>query len=646
MKKRPLKYLSFSKVLLFLLSLTFCVGIWIYQNTYSMYAMGIALLVWLFSHIVRSYRQERWAFIANILLTELKNDISSYVDTANIPMALTDKRQTVRWSNPAFIGLVGKNSYSNKLSHLIKDFNKPSKDKSVIYNDKKYIKEVFEHQIGTKTYYLYRLVDPKTNLSTSTVYQKYLGVIAIIQIDNYSELSASNENLSSAEVTYSIEKILYDFAMPINGFLKKTDRDTYILVFERRYLAGLIQSKFEVLDKISNINVDGARPTISIAIGVGNDLKNSYLSAQKSLELAIGRGGNQAVIRRKDKFSFYGGPKGSIIRSSKIKSRMLSHALRNLMEQCDKVFIMGHSTPDFDSFGSAMGIAACSRFLNKPTYIVLEPPTASLDSYIDNIKTHEEYNGKIISPNESLSIVTPSSLVVIVDTQIEQLCASPELLRISETTVVIDHHLKGANNIGDAILYYHEPFASSTAELVTEIVQYFDDSIKLLSFEAEALLSGITVDTKSFSFKTGVRTFEAASYLRKFGADTTTIKRYFKNDFETVLAKSEVIRTVERIRDNIALGFCPRGIKAPQIVAAQSADALVSINGISTAFVFSMCENDVLISGRSIDGQNVQLILERIGGGGHSTIAGARLKSISYEQAREILIEAIEKDNK
>jgi c-di-AMP phosphodiesterase-like protein len=646
MKRNPLRHISLKKIVLFFLTLIFCVGVLRHQNDYTLYAIGLGLFVWLLSHIVRSYAVEKWAIISNRALISLKDEISSYVDTVNIPMVLTDKRQIIRWNNPAFVGLVKKDASSHKLTNVIKDFNKPSKDKSVIHGGTKYIKEVFEYKEKRRTYYLYRMIDVKNDVPASSIYQNYLGVIAVILIDNYSELTSSRETLSRAEVTYSIEKMLYEFAKPINGFLKKTSRDKYVLVFERRYLAGLIQSKFEILDRISNINVDGAKPTISIAIGIGNSLRDSYASAQKSLDLAIGRGGNQAVIRRKDKFSFYGGPKGSIIRSSKVKSRMLSHALRNLIEQCDKVFIMGHTTPDFDSLGSAMGVAACSRFIGKPTYIVLEPPTASLDEYIDKVKSHEEYNGKIISATESMSLVTSSSMVVIVDTQLETLVASPELLRLSETTVVIDHHLKGTNNISDAILYYHEPFASSTAELVTEIIQYFDDAIKLLPVEAEALLSGISVDTKSFSFKTGVRTFEAASYLRKFGADTTTIKRYFKNDYETVIARAEVIKSCEKIDEHIAIGFCPRGVKSPQLVAAQSADTLVSINGISTAFVFSSQDDDILISGRSIDGQNVQLILERIGGGGHSTIAGARLTGVTYDEAKAMLIKAIDKDKK
>ena len=488
---------------------------------------------------------------------------------------------------------------------------------------------------------LYRLVDPQEDVLASTLYRKHLPVVSIIQIDNFDELETGTEKLSTAEISFAIERELNDFAAPIKGLLKKYDRDKYLLVFERKYLAGLIQSKFDILKKISSLNVDGAQPTISIAVGVNNDLVDSYASAVKSLQLALGRGGNQAVIKRKDKFSFYGGPKGSIVRSSKVKSRMFSHALKILMEQCDQVFVMGHTIPDLDCMGSAMGIIACARHVGKKNHIVMDPPTASLDYFLDSVNKVKEYRDVIISSNEALNRITSSSLLVVVDTQIASFSASPELLQHAETIVVIDHHLRGTDNIENTALYYHEPFASSAAELVTEVVQYFDDTIQLLPIEAESLLSGITIDTKGFSFKTGVRTFEAASYLRKSGADTTRIRQHFKDDFNTFTAKADVVKSAERRPDGIAIAMCPPGTENAQVIAAQAADALVSITGINTSFVFSTQDDDVLISGRSIGGQNVQLILESLGGGGHATIAGARLEKTTLENAKKQLLEKL-----
>jgi cyclic-di-AMP phosphodiesterase len=642
MDKKYLKALSFRNAFLVMASFVVCLGFILYDKNYALFMVATVLLAWLAYHVYYVYSLERWIKIADHVLSDLGPKLSTYVDTASMPMALTDDSNTIRWQNPAFTEMVGAVFIGKDIYHVISNIDKPSTDKSILIGDKKYFKEAFNHLYKNKDLTLHRMIDPSSDILASSLYQKHLSVVSIIQIDNFDELAAGKENISTAEISYVIEKELDEFTKPINGLLKKFDRDKYLLIFERKHLAALIQSKFDILDRVSGLNIDGAQPTISIAIGVSNNLYDSHSSANKSLELALGRGGNQAVIKRKDKFSFYGGPKGSIVRSSKVKSRMFSHALKNLMEQCDQVFVMGHSMPDLDCLGSSMGVVCCARHIEIPAYIVLDPPTASLDYFIDNIKENEEYEGVIISSSEALNLISPSSLLIVVDTQIETFSASPALLESSETTVVVDHHLRGANNIENAALYYHEPFASSAAELVTEIIQYFDDAITLLPIEAEALLSGITIDTKGFSFKTGVRTFEAASYLRKSGADTTTIRQHFKDDLDTFIAKSEVVKTAEILKEGIAIAFCPEGTDNSQVIAAQAADTLVSITGINTSFVFSMQNNDVLISGRSIGEENVQLILERLGGGGHASIAGARLENITFEKAKKKLLKAMD----
>ncbi len=642
MNKKMLRIFTFRNVFLIFSSFVVSVGFIFYESKYAPYTVSGVLVLWLTYHIYYVLMQQRWLKLADQALQALKPNLSIYVDTAAMPMVLTDSRNTVRWQNPAFTSLMGGVLTGKDIYQIIPDIDKPSKDKSIVIHDKKFIKESYGCQYRHVDMILHRLVDPQEDVLASTLYRKHLPVVSIIQIDNYDELSAGTENISTAEISFAIEKELNEFAKPIKGLLKKYDRDKYLLVFERKYLAGLIQSKFDILNKISSMNIDGAQPTISIAIGVNNDLFDSHTSAMKSLEFALGRGGNQAVIKRKDKFSFYGGPKGSIVRSSKVKSRMFSHALKNLMEQCDQVFVMGHTIPDLDCMGSAMGIIACARHVDKKHYIVMDPPTASLDYFLENVNKVKEYRDVIISSNEALNRITPSSLVVVVDTHLESFSASPELLQHAETIVIIDHHLMGTDNIENAALNYHEPFASSAAELVTEVVQYFDDSVQLLPIEAESLLSGITIDTKGFSFKTGVRTFEAASYLRKSGADTTSIRQHFKDDFNTFTAKADVVKNAEIRPDGIALAVCPKGTENAQVIAAQAADTLVSITGINTSFVFSTQDDDVLISGRSIGGQNVQLILESLGGGGHATIAGARLEKTSLEDAKKQLLKKLE----
>jgi len=644
MEKKYMKILTFRNIFLVVTSFVVCLGFILYDTQYALFTVSAVLLMWLTYHVYYVFKTERWTKIADHLLTELKPSLSTYVDTASMPMVLTDDKNTIRWQNPAFTTLVGGVFTGKDIFQIIPNIDKPSKDKSILIGDRKYIKEAYTRLYKKSDLTFHRMVDPQNDILASSLYQKHLSVIGIIQIDNFDELSSGKENISTAEISFEIEKELYEFTKPINGLLKKFDRDKYLLVFERKHLAALIQSKFDILDKVSGLDIDGARPTISIAIGVSNDLYDSHSAANKSLELALGRGGNQAVIKRKDKFSFYGGPKGSIVRSSKVKSRMFSHALKNLMEQCDSVFIMGHTIPDLDCLGSSMGLVSCARHIGKTAYIVIDPPTASLDYFIDNVRQVEEYKDVLISSSDAFNMITASSLLAVVDTQIESFSASPELLDEAATTVVIDHHLRGTDNIENAALYYHEPFASSASELVTEIIQYFDDSISLLPIEAEALLSGITIDTKGFSFKTGVRTFEAASYLRKSGADTTTIRQHFKDDFETFTAKADVVKSAEILEGGVAIASCPEGTDNAQVIAAQAADTLVSITGIDTSFVFSEQNGDVLISGRSIGGENVQLILEELGGGGHATIAGARLENTDLEEAKERLLKAVSND--
>jgi len=645
MERKINKLFTLRNVFLVLTSFVICLGFILYDTKYAIFSVSAVLLLWLSYHIFYVLNNERWLKIAHFVLAEQKSNLSTFVDTAAMPMALTDGKNIIRWQNAAFTALVKSVYIGKDIYQIIPNIDKPSKDRSIMINDTKYIKEAYPQTYRHHELTLHRLVNPLIDIESSSLYKKHLGVVSIVQIDNFDEIAGTTENISSAEISFEIEKELYAFAKPIKGLLKKYSRDKYLLVFERKYLAAMIQSKFEILDKVSSLNIHGARPTISIAIGVSKELNESLTAANKALELALGRGGNQVVIKRKDKFSFYGGPKGSVVRSSKVKSRMFSHALKNLIEQCDNIFVMGHTIPDLDCIGSAMGIICCARHSEHNAHIVIDPPTASLDYFIKNAKKEPAYKEVFITSSEAISMITPASLLVVVDTQIASFSASPELLDRAETVVVIDHHLRGTDNIENATLYYHEPFASSAAELVTEVVQYYDDTIALLPLEAEALLSGITIDTKGFSFKTGVRTFEAASFLRKSGADTTSIRQHFKDDFNTFTAKSDVVKSAELLDRGIALAFCPEGLDNAQVIAAQAADTLVSITGINTSFVFSKQGDDVLISGRSIGGENVQLILEALGGGGHATIAGTRLAESNFEDAKKQLLDVIKEKN-
>ena len=437
-------------------------------------------------------------------------------------------------------------------------------------------------------------------------------------------------------------------ASNLRGAYQKYDRDKYFLVFERRFLSALMQSKFGILNEIRRIDTgnNAYRPTISIGAGVGASPEEANNNAAASLELALARGGDQAVLKDETGHKFYGGIQQGMEKRTRVKSRMFARALKNLMEQTDKVIIMGHTVPDLDCMGAAMGLLACARQEDKKAYIVLDKPNAAVQGLVDEMKRDAEYDGVLIQPSEALAMMEKQTMLIVVDTQLSDFAIAPQLLGKAQTLVVIDHHLRGTDHIENPTLFLHEPYASSTAEMVTEILQYFSDKVLIRPLEVEALLAGITIDTKGFSFKTGVRTFEAASYLRKMGADTTSIRHLFQDDLETFRARAKVVQDAKMLPGGVAISWCPDDAKNPQLLAAQAADSLIGIRGINASFVLCEQNGTILVSGRSIGGINVQRILEKLGGGGHATIAGAQLKGADKETVENDLTQAIEEYKK
>jgi c-di-AMP phosphodiesterase-like protein len=416
------------------------------------------------------------------------------------------------------------------------------------------------------------------------------------------------------------------------------------MIAKNRIMAGLRQKKFELLDQVRDIKAGNTIP-VTLSIGVGYDAETPALinsSALSAMELALGRGGDQAVVKQGTKLYFYGGRSQGVEKRTKVKSRVIANALRELMEQSDKVLIMSHEDPDLDSIGSALGIYRCARFIGKNARIVLDKSNASVDSLIKRLEAEEIYEGLFIRRDDALDRIDKDTLLVVVDTHRPSFTEAPELLERAERIVVFDHHRRGAESIENATLTYLEPFASSASELITEIVQYFDDRIRLEPLEADALLAGITMDTKNFIFKTGVRTFEAASYLRRAGADPTAVRQLFQDDMETFSSRAETISNARLIFPGVAISQCPPDTKHPQLIAAQAADTLLNIKGIHSSVVLCSTSEGVMISGRSLGNLNMQVILEKLGGGGHLTMAGAQLHNITMEEAEKMVIQAIE----
>ena len=445
------------------------------------------------------------------------------------------------------------------------------------------------------------------------------------------------------KITSDAEKSIYAWVNKYNGLLIKSERDSYVCIFDQYHLEKIKEDKFEILDEIKEIKTnDNIQLTLSIAIS--EDAKNNldeYKSAKAVIDIALGRGGDQAIIKQNGKYYFFGGRTQEVEKRTRVKARIVAQALEELMNGVSNVIIMGHTNSDIDAMGASMGLYRIATTIGKKAYIVNETNGTSLDSFIKDLKETKKYEDVIIDKNEALAEINEDSLLIVVDTDKKNYVEVPELLEKTEKIAVIDHHRRGTDYIENAILTFHEVYASSACELVTELVEYADKTIKLDPFEVEALYAGIMMDTKNFTFKTGVRTFEAAAFLRKCGVDIIKVKKWFQSDLETYNKISEIVANSEIINDTIAISIYDKEDSDANIICAKAADELLTISNITASFVIGKMDDKICISGRSIGDINVQLILEKLGGGGHITVAGAQIEGMTQEEVKQELINRI-----
>jgi c-di-AMP phosphodiesterase-like protein len=466
---------------------------------------------------------------------------------------------------------------------------------------------------------------------------------AIFVIDNYDDLMQSMGDSSRPQMLAEIDKKVVQWLSFANGIFKKYERDKYIFLFEQKYLKEFEEKKFDILDSIKEINIGNKIPvTLSLGFGLnGHTLTENYKYAAASIDLALGRGGDQAVINNGGSFSFFGGKTRELEKRTKVKARVIAFALRELIDQAPAVYIMGHENADIDMIGASLGLYRIAKSRGKDAFVILNKINPTIESLFQRIREDNEYDGIFVKRGETIDMAGGKELLIVVDTHRRSFAEIPELIDIAGQVVVIDHHRRGVDYIQDTALTYQETYASSTCELVTEIIQYIDERLELRQVEADALYAGIVVDTKNFTFKTGVRTFEAAAYLRRQGADTVIVRQLFQNNIETYSSISAVVGSAEFINDETAISVCPRGMKNARLIAAKASDELLNLSGITAAFVLCEAGNEIWISGRSLGDSNVQVILEKLGGGGHMTIAGAQLPDISLEDAKDRLKYAI-----
>lgn len=604
--------------------------------------------------------------------TEIENhiqDITSDVSTASkgnlintpIPLVLVETDGNIVWRSKKFVEEFQNIDIRTYLVPIVKEIKldiEKNNDEAIEitkqFNIDKKVYKIRGSVLRAKrrekkrqkeyTVSLYFIDETKYN-ELFDLYNKSKTCIGIAMIDNYEELIQRILPEKKIELLAKIEKEIIEWITRTGGLIIKTERDHFAFVFEQQYLSEFEKERFNILDKVKTIELDDGKIPITLSIAVSNDGKNNYekyKSALTAMDIVLGRGGDQVVVRKNGKYKFYGGKTLEVEKRTKVKARTISQSISKAILESDNVVIMGHKNIDIDAIGSALGLYRLSKTLEKECYIISEPQGKSLEKFLENLQKLEQYKGVIISEEDSAEIIKENTLLIVVDTHKTSYVEFPDILDKIERKIVIDHHRKAPDCIENTLVSFHEVYASSTAELVTEIVQYAQDNVELTLIEAESLYGGIMVDTKDFTFKTGVRTFEAAAYLRKYGVDIIRVKKWFQADLESYNKIANIVRNVEIHNDTIAIAIYDEENENGNLICAKAADELLTISDITASFVMTKIGEKVFISGRSIGDINVQVILEKLGGGGHITLAGAQLEGVSVEKAKEDLIEKIE----
>ncbi|MFV0503288.1 MAG: DHH family phosphoesterase [Lachnospirales bacterium] len=539
-------------------------------------------------------------------------------------------------SNILFDNLIGtqEDIISNLFENIDLNVNKQViKIGNIFYN-------VFSLPLHDDEYVLY-FTENIYNMDASKIVTEKISV-GYIYIDNYEDVLENVATTKQPLLLALLDRRINAFAKRINGVLTKFDKDRYIIFFKEEKLIYLQAKEFDILEQIKNIELDNKIPfTLSIGIGCG-DYEFNILAenARAATDLALGRGGDQVVIKDGNKYTFFGGTGKEFTKNSRVKARVKAHILSELISSADNILIMGHKFPDLDCLGACVGVHRIVKSIsNINCNIVLNNVTSAINILYDKLVATNEYKNVFIDSKEAIDIVDSKTLVIVCDAYRVSIVECPELLNISKNIVVFDHHRKASDYIQDEVLVYHDSTASSTAELITEMIMYIKNKVNLVDIEADALLAGITVDTKGFTFKTGSKTFEAAAYLKKNGADSHNVHILLQSDRATYAAKSNSVNKAEIYRDTFALSIVPNNVENPKLVVAQTADELLNIVGIKVSFVFCQLGGQIIISARSLGDYNVQTIMEKFGGGGHKTVAAAQITNMNMDDT----IKAIKK---
>ncbi len=566
--------------------------------------------------------------------------VASLASNISIPSAIVDLSGRITWRNNAFASLYDGQDIHDVVPAF--DGGNPIRTLQIELNGSNYqIMNMLVMREKEKKLVLQYWLDRTEAAHYQRLYTEQRPYVAMILVDNYEEL-LSDTQIHSTAVLAEVERLIAELSKRLGGLYRRYDNGRFILVLEAKQMQQLEEERFALLDQAHRIETGSSSAvSLSIGFGIAPRLAQSEQDARRALELALGRGGDQVVVKDGTDYRFFGGKRQHDPRQSRVKARLFSKALYQLFENSGDVFIMGHRNSDMDCIGAALGVVTCANHVGAHAYIVLDAVNTTIE---DAIKTLESSGAGslIITPDQAMEMMHEDSVLVVVDTQRASVTVAPQLLSMTEHIVLIDHHRRSADYIDNATLHYLETRASSASEMVTEVIQYFADSVKPAAFTCSALLAGITVDTKQFAFNVGSRTFDAAGYLRRNGADLSSVKQMFQNDYASYVRCANVVERAKIRRSGIAISVCDKNAPDSQLLAAQAADELLGIRGINAAFVLAETDEQVAISGRSYGQINVQVILERLGGGGHLTMAGAQLRGATTEEAIAKLEEAID----
>ena len=630
-----------------------CFALFYFAITVTMYFYNKPIIMNELVSFATQYGQ-----IQKVLLRELE-----------LPYAMLDEEGRIIWTNTAFENVVHKEKgYRKSITSLFPSINReklPGESEetefSLEYEERNYsvkmkrisMREIVQNSdiIDAADYNgsliaFYLFDETALCIALQEVDDQSLAV-GMLYLDNYEEALESVEEVRRSLLTALIDRKVNKYISALDGICKKIEKDKYLIVMRKKSIEQLRENKFDLLDDVKTVNI-GNEMAVTISIGIGLDgltYAKNYEFARNAIDLALGRGGDQAVVKTPNNIVYFGGKSQQVEKNTRVKARVKAQALREIITAKERVLIMGHRLADVDSFGAAVGIYRVAKTLDRRAHIVVNDVGTSIKPMVDLFKNNDTYEeNMIINNQQALEIADGNTVLVVVDVNKPSITECPDLLRLCKSIVVLDHHRQGTEVIENATLSYIEAYASSACEMVSEILQYIGESIKVTSEEADCMYSGIMIDTNNFMSKTGVRTFEAAAFLRRNGADVTRVRKLFREDADEYRAKADAVSQAEIYRNAFAISTCTsEGIQSPTVVGAQAANELLNINGVKASFVLTEYQNQIFISARSIDEVNVQIIMEKLGGGGHLSTAGCQLTEVTLAEGIGIVKETLDK---